>query len=329
MEENIITVKHISKSFKISKREAGIKNAIKSFFKRKYQIINSLEDINFSIKEGEIVGYIGPNGAGKSTTIKIMAGILVPTSGECTVNGYTPWKDRKKYVKNIGVVFGQRSGLWWDVPPIDSFELLKDIYEIPQAEYEKKLNELKEYLNLDDILNIPTRQLSLGQRMRCEIASALLHNPKVLFLDEPTIGLDAVSKLALRKCIKQINEKTKITIILTTHDMQDIEALTKRIILIGKGKILYDGSLKKIKNKYNGNKKINIKFKYTNKKIKLQNADIVEQTEETASIMLKNKEESMANILNELTSQVDVVDMSIEEMSTDDIIAKLYNELKI
>jgi len=329
MEENIITVKHISKSFKISKREAGLKNAIKSFFKRKYQIINSLEDINFSIKEGEIVGYIGPNGAGKSTTIKIMAGILVPTSGECTVNGYTPWKDRKKYVKNIGVVFGQRSGLWWDVPPIDSFELLKDIYEIPQAEYEKKLNELKEYLNLDDILNIPTRQLSLGQRMRCEIASALLHNPKVLFLDEPTIGLDAVSKLALRKCIKQINEKTKITIILTTHDMQDIEALTKRIILIGKGKILYDGSLKKIKNKYSGDKKINIKFKYTNKKIKLQNADIVEQTEETASIVLNNKEESMANILNELTSQVDVVDMSIEEMSTDDIIAKLYNELKI
>ena len=329
MEENIITVKHISKSFKIAKREAGLKNAIKSFFKRKYQIINSLEDINFSIKEGEIVGYIGPNGAGKSTTIKIMAGILVPTSGECTVNGYTPWKDRKKYVKNIGVVFGQRSGLWWDVPPIDSFELLKDIYEIPQAEYEKKLNELKEYLNLDDILNIPTRQLSLGQRMRCEIASALLHNPKVLFLDEPTIGLDAVSKLALRKCIKQINEKTKITIILTTHDMQDIEALTKRIILIGKGKILYDGSLKKIKNKYSGDKKINIKFKYTNKKIKLQNADIVEQTEETASIVLNNKEESMANILNELTSQVDVVDMSIEEMSTDDIIAKLYNELKI
>ena len=329
MEENIITVKHISKSFKISKREAGLKNAIKSFFKRKYQIINSLEDINFSIKEGEIVGYIGPNGAGKSTTIKIMAGILVPTSGECTVNGYTPWKDRKKYVKNIGVVFGQRSGLWWDVPPIDSFELLKDIYEIPQAEYEKKLNELKEYLNLDDILNIPTRQLSLGQRMRCEIASALLHNPKVLFLDEPTIGLDAVSKLALRKCIKQINEKTKITIILTTHDMQDIEALTKRIILIGKGKILYDGSLKKIKNKYSGDKKINIKFKYTNKKIKLQNANIVEQTEETASIVLKNKDESMANILNELTNQVEVIDMNIEEMSTDDIIAKLYNELKI
>ena len=329
MEKEIITINHISKNFKIFKREAGLKNAIKSFFKRQYQIINSLEDINFTIKEGEIVGYIGPNGAGKSTTIKIMCGILVPSSGECIVNGFVPWKDRKKYVKNIGVVFGQRSNLWWDVPPIDSFELLKDIYEIPQEEYEKKLSELKEYLNLEDILNIPTRQLSLGQRMRCEIASALLHNPKILFLDEPTIGLDAVSKLALRKCIKQINEKTKVTIILTTHDMQDIEALTERIILIGKGKILYDGSLNEIKNKYNKNRKMSIKFKYTDKEINLPNANILEQTEESASIVLKHNDESMADILNELTNQVEVVDMNIEEMSTDDIIARLYNELKI
>ena len=258
-----------------------------------------------------------------------MCGILVPTSGECIVNGFVPWKDRKKYVKNIGVVFGQRSGLWWDVPPIDSFELLKDIYEIPQEEYEKKLSELKEYLNLEDILNIPTRQLSLGQRMRCEIASALLHNPKILFLDEPTIGLDAVSKLSLRKCIKQINEKTNVTIILTTHDMQDIEALTERIILIGKGKILYDGSLDEIKNKYNKNRKMNIKFKYTEQKIDLPNAKILDQTEESASIILKHNDESIPDILNKLTSQVEVVDMNIEEMSTDDIIAKLYNELKI
>lgn len=329
MEEEIISIRHISKKFKISKREAGLKNAIKSFFKREYKIINSLEDINFSIKKGEIVGYIGPNGAGKSTTIKIMCGILVPTSGECIVNGFVPWKDRKKYVKNIGVVFGQRSGLWWDVPPIDSFELLKDIYEIPQEEYEKKLSELKEYLNLEDILNIPTRQLSLGQRMRCEIASALLHNPKILFLDEPTIGLDAVSKLSLRKCIKQINEKTNVTIILTTHDMQDIEALAERIILIGKGKILYDGSLDEIKNKYNKNRKMNIKFKYTEQKIDLPNAKILDQTEESASIILKHNDESIPDILNKLTSQVEVVDMNIEEMSTDDIIAKLYNELKI
>lgn len=237
MEENIIHIRNISKQFKVSQREAGLKNAIKSFFNREYKIINALDDISFDIKRGEIVGYIGPNGAGKSTTIKIMCGILVPTSGECQIDGYIPWKDRKKYVKNIGVVFGQRSGLWWDVPPIDSFELLKDMYNIPLKEYEEKLNELTEYLDLEEIKNIPTRQLSLGQRMRCEIAAALLHSPQILFLDEPTIGLDAVSKLSLRKCIKKINEITNLTIILTTHDMQDIEALTNRIILIGKGRL--------------------------------------------------------------------------------------------
>lgn len=329
MEENIIHVENISKQFKISKREAGMKNAIKSFFKREYQTINALDDISFDIKPGEIVGYIGPNGAGKSTTIKIMCGILVPTSGECVVDGYVPWKDRKKYVKNIGVVFGQRSGLWWDVPPIDSFELLKDIYGIPQKEYEEKLKELTENLDLEEIKNIPTRQLSLGQRMRCEIAAALLHNPKILFLDEPTIGLDAVSKLLLRKCIKTINEKTNLTIILTTHDMQDIEALTNRIILIGKGKILYDGSLENIKNKYKDKMKINVKFKYTDKKIKIKDAKILEQTEESASLVLKHKDENMADILNALTSQVDIVDINVEDMSTDDVIAKLYKELKI
>ena len=329
MEENIIHVENISKQFKISKREAGMKNAIKSFFKREYQTINALDDISFDIKTGEIVGYIGPNGAGKSTTIKIMCGILVPTSGECVVDGYVPWKDRKKYVKNIGVVFGQRSGLWWDVPPIDSFELLKDIYGIPQKEYEEKLKELTENLDLEEIKNIPTRQLSLGQRMRCEIAAALLHNPKILFLDEPTIGLDAVSKLSLRKCIKTINEKTNLTIILTTHDMQDIEALTNRIILIGKGKILYDGSLENIKNKYKDKMKINVKFKYTDKKIKIKEAKVIEQTEESVSLVLKHKDENMASILNELTSQVDIVDINVEDMSTDDVIAKLYKELKI
>lgn len=329
MNEEIIQVKNISKQFKISKREAGIKNAIKSFIKREYKTINALDDINFSIKKGEIVGYIGPNGAGKSTTIKIMCGILVPTSGECIVDGYIPWKDRKKYVKNIGVVFGQRSQLWWDVPPIDSFELLKDIYAIPQKEYEEKLKELTESLDLEEIKNIPTRQLSLGQRMRCEIAAALLHNPKILFLDEPTIGLDAVSKLSLRKCIKKINEKTNLTIILTTHDMQDIEALTNRIILIGKGKILYDGSLEEIKNKYKDKMTINVKFKYTDKKIKIKQAKIIEQTEESATLVLKHKDENMADILNELTNQVEIVDLNIEEMSTDDVIAKLYKELKI
>ena len=328
-EDNIISVKNISKEYKISKRDGGMKNAVKSFFKREYKKIQALDDISFNIKKGEIVGYIGPNGAGKSTTIKIMCGILLPTSGECIIDGYIPWKQRKEYVSNIGVVFGKRSGLWRDVRPIDSFELLKDIYNISQKNYEEKLNELKESLDLGEIINIPTRQLSLGQRMRCEIAAALLHNPKILFLDEPTIGLDAVSKLSLRKCIKKINETTGLTIILTTHDMQDIEALTNRIILIGKGKILYDGSLEKIKEKYKDKMKINIKFTYTDKKIQMKNIKVLEQTEESASLILKHREDNMTDILNELAKQVEITDIGIEEMSTDDVIAKLYKELKI
>ena len=194
-----------------------------------------------------MVGYIGPNGAGKSSTIKILSGILTPDSGSCLVDGRVPWKNRIQHVGQIGVVFGQRTQLWWDVPVIDSFELLKDIYSISESTYRTNLDELTELLNLGELLRTPARQLSLGQRMRCEIAASLLHSPRILFLDEPTIGLDAVSKLAVREFIKKQNEVHGTTVILTTHDMQDIEALTKRIILIGKGQILMDGTLEDIK----------------------------------------------------------------------------------
>lgn len=244
---SFIEVKHINKTFKVAERKSGLKSAIKSFFKRDYRYIKAIEDISFSIKKGEIVGYIGPNGAGKSTTIKILSGILLPDSGSCKVGKLTPWKDRKEYVKNIGVVFGQRSQLWWDIPAEDTFDLLKDIYNIPDDLYQKNKEELIETLNLKDIINIPVRQLSLGQRMRCEIAASLLHSPSLLFLDEPTIELDAVSKEIVRNFVKKINKEKKVTVILTTHDMADITSLAKRIILIGKGKVLYDGSLLKLK----------------------------------------------------------------------------------
>lgn len=239
----MITMEHVCKSYKVAKRNAGLKEACKAFFRRKTEIIQALDDINFTILDGEIVGYIGPNGAGKSSTIKILSGILTPESGVCKVDGRIPWKNRMEHVKNIGVVFGQRSQLWWDVPVIDSFELLKDIYSIPTSTYQESLDELTQLLNLQELLKTPTRQLSLGQRMRCEIAASLLHQPKILFLDEPTIGLDAVSKLAVREFVKDINRKRNTTVILTTHDMQDIEALASRIILIGKGRILLDGTI--------------------------------------------------------------------------------------
>lgn len=241
-EVTMITVENICKTYKVAKRKAGMKEACRSLFHREYDEIRALDHISFQINDGEMVGYIGPNGAGKSSTIKVLSGILTPDEGTCTVDGMIPWKNRVSYVRTIGVVFGQRTQLWWDVPVIDSFELLRDIYSIQTKTYQQNLEELTELLNLGELLKTPARQLSLGQRMRCEIAASLLHSPRILFLDEPTIGLDAVSKLAVRDFIRNLNRTHQTTVILTTHDMQDIEALTERILLIGKGRILMDGT---------------------------------------------------------------------------------------
>lgn len=242
----MIEVQHLQKTFRVAKRGAGFGQALKSLIHREYEEIKALDDISFSIQEGEMVGYIGPNGAGKSSTIKILSGILTPDGGECRIDGRIPWKNRIAHVKEIGVVFGQRTQLWWDVPVIDSFELLKDIYNISEDTYQANMEELTSLLNLSELLKTPARQLSLGQRMRCEIAASLLHSPKLLFLDEPTIGLDAVSKLAVRDFLRKHNETRRTTVILTTHDMQDIQTLTDRVILIGRGRVLLDGTLRDI-----------------------------------------------------------------------------------
>ena len=243
----MITMENVCKSYKVAKRNAGFGEAVKSLFHREYETIHALKNVSFTIGDGEMVGYIGPNGAGQSSTIKILSGILTPDGGTVLVDGRVPYKDRIRHVKEIGVVFGQRSQLWWDVPVIDSFELLKDIYSISPQSYKQNLEELTDLLDLKELLRSPTRQLSLGQRMRCELAASLLHDPKILFLDEPTIGLDAVSKLAVREFIRKRNKLHGTTVLLTTHDMQDIEALSDRIILIGKGEILMDGTLDDIK----------------------------------------------------------------------------------
>ena len=243
----MIMMNDICKSYHVAKRNAGFKEACRALFCREYETIKALDRVSFTIADGEMVGYIGPNGAGKSSTIKILSGILTPDGGACLVNGRTPWKERVDHVRDIGVVFGQRTQLWWDVPVIDSYDLLKDIYSISKETYKHNLEELTELLDLKELLKTPARQLSLGQRMRCEVAASLLHNPGILFLDEPTIGLDAVSKLAVRDFILQLNKEQNTTVILTTHDMSDIEALTKRIILIGRGKILLDGTIEDIR----------------------------------------------------------------------------------
>ena len=325
---SFITVKQLSKTFKVAKRNSGYKNAIKSFFKREYKIVEAIKDVSFSIEKGEIVGYIGPNGAGKSTTIKILSGILTPSSGTCKVNGITPWLKREEYVKKIGVVFGQRSQLWWDIPAEDTFDLLKDVYDINEEEYQRTKNDLIEKLNLKDIINVPVRQLSLGQRMRCEIAASLLHSPEILFLDEPTIGLDAVSKQIVRDFIKKLNKKKNVTVILTTHDMSDIEALAKRIILIGKGKVLYDGTLKKLKNNYDNYKYITIN---TDDKLVIKNKGIIkkEKIKDGYKVVIDSKIINISEFLNMVSKKISIKDIEIDNENIDNIIVKLYEEYKI
>ena len=325
---SFIEVKQISKTFRVAKKKSGLKESIKSFFKREFIDVKAVEDISFSIEEGEIVGYIGPNGAGKSTTIKILSGILIPDSGECKIAGMIPWEDRVRYVKKIGVVFGQRSQLWWDIPAEDTFDLLKDIYEIPEEEYQATKEDLINRLNLQDIINIPVRQLSLGQRMRCEIAASLLHNPKILFLDEPTIGLDAVSKQMVRDFIKKLNKEKKTTVILTSHDMSDITTLAKRIILIGKGRVLYDGSLKKLQNRYESEKYVSIK---TCDKLSIHNNGILSKskTNDGYDLTIDTRAISISELLNIVSKKITIEDIEIDHESIDNIIVKLYKDFKI
>lgn len=325
---SFIEVKHICKTFKVPLKSVGKFGTLKTFFSRKYKYIKAIDDISFSIKKGEIVGYIGPNGAGKSTTIKILSGILVPDSGNVLIKKQIPWKDRKKYVSSIGVVFGQRSQLWWDIPAIDSFNLLKDIYKLDNDEYKKTLNELIDMLNLKNIINIPVRQLSLGSRMRCEIAASLLHKPELLFLDEPTIGLDAVSKKIVREFIKKINKQNKVTVILTTHDMSDIEALAKRIILIGRGKVLYDGTLDKLKKNYDYLRKITVK---TKDKVDIKRDYIVKSNKikEGMEYIIDIRKTEISSFINYLSSKISIIDIDIDSGNIDELIVRLYEDFKI
>lgn len=326
----MIELKSISKQYKIAIKEKGLKGSIKSFFKRKYKIVDALKDVSFQIADGEIVGYIGPNGAGKSTTIKIMCGILAPTSGECIINGHNPFKDRKDYVKDIGAVFGQRANLSWDLPVVDSYDLLKEIYRIPQKDYEEKLTQITKTLDMQDLLNVPPRQMSLGQRMKCELAGALLHSPKILFLDEPTIGLDSTAKLAVREMVKGINQEMKVTVILTTHDMNDIEALTNRIILIGKGRLLYDGSFKAIKQRFKNNITIDVELIESNNDFALDGYDVVSNN--SGQIKLKPQKDTEFNIV-EFTKLVydkyNVRDINVNNLNLEEIIYHLYQEYNV
>jgi ABC-2 type transport system ATP-binding protein len=326
----------------VAKRKKGLAAAAASLFHRNYEQIHALDGISFSVAGGEIAGFIGPNGAGKSTAIKIMSGILVPDSGECEVLGTCPWKERSRYVGKIGVVFGQRTQLWWDVPVQDSFDLLRDIYRISEKEYQKNLNELTEVMDLGALLKIPLRQLSLGQRMRCELAASLIHSPQVLFLDEPTIGLDAVSKLAIRKHIALLNKERGITVILTSHDMDDIEALTDRIILIGQGRILHDGSLRSIRERYDTMRNLEILFEGAQEgrdhngqspvgrtPIEIEGTRLVSWEEGRAVYEVDTAKISISAALHLLGGKLAIKDMRAADRPIEEIIAALYEDRSI
>lgn len=326
---SFIKVEALCKSFKVAKRNSGVKAALKSFFKREYKIVDAVKDISFEIEKGEIVGYIGPNGAGKSTTIKMLSGILKPTAGNITIDGLNPFKDRRKYVFKIGVVFGQRSQLAWDIPAEDTFDLLRDIYKINNNEYQKTKEELVNLLDIKDIMKQPVRSLSLGERMRCEIAASLLHKPEILFLDEPTIGLDTTSKKIVREFIKKINKQQKVTIILTTHDMFDIDALAKRIILIGRGKILYDGTLNNLKRKYGSYKNITVNTKEKITLTKLNGVIKQEKINGGYNFIIDSNILTISKFVNYLSKNYSIEDIDIDNENIDDMILKLYNEYKI
>ncbi len=306
--ENMIEVNNVKRYYKVAKRKEGIENSLKHLLRREYVVKKAVDDISFTIKKGEIVGFIGPNGAGKSTTIKMLSGILYPDDGSVIIDGFVPYKQRKQYVKNIGVVFGQKSQLNWDLPLIESFELMRYIYKIPKDLYEENLQLFTRLLDMEDFINQPVRQLSLGQRMRGDIVAALLHSPEIVFFDEPTIGLDVVAKEKIRNFIKYMNETRQTTIIFTTHDMQDIEKVCQRLIIIDSGKKVYDGSIQEIKDKYASIKNIELLMEDGSKEVR----------------SFDTSEQSMNQIMSTIFADSQVKDISICEPDIDEIIRDIY-----
>ncbi len=324
----IIEVNNLVKKYKIIEKEEGLKGYLKHLVKPKYKEFKAVDGITFNIEEGELVGYIGENGAGKSTTIKMLTGLLTPTSGNVIVNGLIPNEKRMQNNKNIGAIFGQKTQLWWDLPVIESFELIKKMYKIPEKDYKENLEKFTKILELKELLNKQVKNLSLGQKMRCEIAATFLHNPKIVYLDEPTIGLDVFVKENIRKFIKDINKEKKTTVILTTHDLKDIEDICNRIILLDKGQIIYDGSKQKFKNTYG--KYIIAEFIISNKSeeisksITLKNIEVIEEKEQELKIKFSHDETTIVKIMDEISKYCTIDDIHMKEAELEDILKEIY-----
>lgn len=320
----IISMENVTKEFIIYKREKGLWNSIKSIVKRDYITRTAVNNISFNIKKGEMVGYIGANGAGKSTTIKMLSGVLVPSSGTVTVEGRIPYKDRKNNAKIIGVVFGQRTQLYWSLPIEETFELYKKIYKIPDKTYQQNVEFYSGLLDLNDFIDVPVRQLSLGQKMRAELAVSLLHDPQILYLDEPTIGLDVVVKQKIRNFIREINKEKQTTVILTTHDMDDIEQICGRIITIDKGSKIFDGSLSNLKEIYGEGHIIIVEFQEANVQTLDPRLTIIKEKDKKKWIKINKKEISVAEAISIITRNHDILDISLTEPSVEDAVQKIY-----
>ncbi|MFT5090185.1 MAG: ABC-2 type transport system ATP-binding protein [Candidatus Latescibacterota bacterium] len=318
-----IVVENLVKTYRIAERQPGLGGALRGLLHRHQRTLYALNGISFTLDQGELVGYIGPNGAGKSTTVKVLSGILVPDSGSCHVLGRVPWLERIEHVRRIGVVFGQRTQLWWDLPVVESFDLLRSIYKVPHSDYKTRLDELVSLLDLAPFLDVPVRQLSLGQRMRCDLAASLLHGPEVLFLDEPTIGLDAVSKLAVRDFIKRLNRERGTTVILTTHDMDDIEALCKRIMVIGEGTILSDGSLADLRATVSSERDLIVDLEQEGE-IADPDARLIRRDGHRVHLRFDPRRVSAPELISRITACHSVRDLFVENPPIEEIIAQLY-----
>jgi len=321
-----VSVNNLKKHFQVAKHYRGTFGALRNLFSHEYRLVRAVDGVSFEIQRGEVVGYLGPNGAGKSTTLKMLTGLLVPTSGELLVNNHVPWRERQSYVAKIGAVFGQRTTLWWDLPVIESLELLQHIYQIPEGRFQNNLREFRALLELDPFINTPVRSLSLGQRMRADISAALLHDPGIIFLDEPTIGLDVVAKERIRQFILHINRKRGTTVILTTHDLSDVEKLCERVMIIDKGRLLYDGSLSSLKERFGGKRQLLVDFAENYADVTIEGAEIVNRDGQRVTYQFDRGTMTASELIGRISSLYRIHDLGVREPDIETTVRRIYEE---
>jgi ABC-2 type transport system ATP-binding protein len=322
----MIKVAHLEKQFKVSKHHRGWLGTVRNLLTREYNLVRAVADLSFEIEAGALVGYLGPNGAGKSTTIKMLTGLLVPSGGEIWVNGYVPWRERRTYVARIGAVFGQRTTLWWDLPVIESFELLRYIYRIPPDRFRQNLAQFQSLLELDPFLQTPVRSLSLGQRMRADICAALLHDPDLLFLDEPTIGLDVVAKERIRRFIQHINQERGTTVILTTHDLADVERLCERVMIIDRGRLLFDGRLGDLQRQFGGQRQLIVDLAEDYPEVEIEGAQVVEQQDRRVTYQFRREIITASALIGRLSARYRILDLAVREPDIETTVRRIYEE---